>query len=70
MISMQICILLHNRQCLACKAELPNDYKFVYCCSGRDCGCQGMPIEPWSCCRICEDLAWQRNWIDYRDMWE
>lgn len=26
-----------------------------YCCSGRDCGCMGMPIHP-ALCNVCFDI--------------
>lgn len=26
-----------------------------YCCSGRDCGCMGMPVDPIVCSEECYD---------------
>ena len=27
----------------------------VGCCSGRDCGCMGLPIDPPFCCEKCQE---------------
>ena len=43
--------------CLICGKPAP-DYKPEYCCSGRDCGCQGAPSEPCVCSRECEDAVY------------
>jgi len=40
--------------CLICGEEL-KDYEPLMCCSGRDCGCMGMPIEPPICSKECWD---------------
>lgn len=40
--------------CLICGAPV-TDYKPEFCCSGRECGCQGMPIEPCVCGDKCYD---------------
>ena len=34
--------------CLVCESPLPW-YEPQYCCSGRDCGCHGAPIDPPIC---------------------
>lgn len=39
--------------CLQCKKEF--DFVAVYCCSGYECGCYGMPIDPPLCSKECED---------------
>ena len=39
--------------CLICSKPLP-DYEPTFCCSGFECGCQGMPTEPWCCSVECE----------------
>jgi hypothetical protein len=31
------------------------------CCSGRDCGCMGMPIDPIICSEECYNKLIQRN---------
>ena len=73
-------ILLRHKLCMACKKKLPDDYIIKYCCSGYQCGCYGLPIDPWACCKICEDIASENNWnfgnsdwpeysFDYRYMW-
>lgn len=35
-------------KCVCCGADVP-DYEPEYCCSGKDCGCGGGPIEPPLC---------------------
>ena len=40
--------------CVVCGKEVP-DYEPVYCCNGRDCGCNGLPVEPCLCSKECED---------------
>lgn len=44
---------LTKQNCISCDAEfLGNESDF--CCSGSDCGCQGLPIEP-PLCEKCEE---------------
>jgi len=38
-----------------CGKEAPDDYEPPTCCSGYECGCMGMPIEPY----ICSDKCWE-----------
>lgn len=38
--------------CLICGKPVI-DYIPKYCCSGKDCGCQGQPIEPCVCSKEC-----------------
>jgi len=41
--------------CQICKCE--TDVEAVYCCSGRDCGCQGQPINEESIlCPQCREV--------------
>lgn len=40
--------------CMICGGEL--GYEPQMCCSGRDCGCMGMPVDP----PICSDECWAR----------
>lgn len=40
--------------CLVCGKPVPG-YKPKYCCSGRECGCYGEPIEPCVCSSKCWD---------------
>lgn len=40
--------------CMICSKEMP-DYEPMYCCSGRECGCMGLPIEPPICSIECWD---------------
>ena len=40
--------------CEECGTPMP-DYVPELCCSGRDCGCKGLPIEPCIC-----DKCWDR----------
>ena len=41
--------------CMICNKELP-DYEPQMCCSGQDCTCQGLPIEPPICSNECWDI--------------
>ena len=56
--------------CLACKRPLPEGYEFFTCCNGYMCGCRGLPVEPWVCSAVCDRLAWEYNWHEYRHMWQ
>lgn len=35
-------------KCVICGTYV-KDYEPEYCCSGRECGCMGLPIEPCIC---------------------
>ncbi len=35
-------------KCIICGINV-KDYKPEYCCDGKECGCQGLPIEPPLC---------------------
>ena len=35
-------------KCIICGKKILN-YKPEYCCNDRECGCQGLPIEPPLC---------------------
>ena len=39
--------------CLICGKPV-HDYEPEFCCSGRDCGCMGAPMEPCTCSVECE----------------
>lgn len=39
-----------NGTCAICGTPI----HIAFCCSGRDCGCMGMPIEPPVCSQVCE----------------
>ena len=41
--------------CMMCGKDMP-DYEPKMCCSGRECGCMGMPTNP----PICSDECWDR----------
>ena len=41
-------------ECFCCGKPMPDDYEPEYCCSGVECGCMGMPIEPPFCSAQCE----------------
>lgn len=45
--------------CIICGKPVPN-YEPVMCCSGRDCGCLGLPDEPPFCSKECEDKIYGR----------
>lgn len=52
--------LLVMCSCMVCGTEfLGEEPKF--CCSGRECGCMGMPIEPIACSQSCYDKLMNRN---------
>lgn len=40
--------------CEICGKPVPG-YEPEYCCSGRECGCYGLPIEPCICSNACWD---------------
>jgi len=39
-------------KCIICAKDVP-DYNPKYCCSGEECSCRGLPIEPPICSDIC-----------------
>ncbi len=41
-----------DEQCIICGKEVP-DYEPEMCCSGNECGCLGVPIEPCLCSVRC-----------------
>ena len=43
--------------CLICGKPVP-DYEPQMCCSGRECGCMGQPIEPCVCSIECEQAIY------------
>lgn len=43
------------KPCIACGKNVP-EYKEERCCSGKDCACFGLPIEPCLC-----DECWKRR---------
>jgi len=56
--------------CYCCGKNLTDEEQKIYwntaerCCSGRDCGCQGMPLSPPQCFKCSfESLysAWERE---------
>jgi hypothetical protein len=47
--------------CMVCGEEFEGEEP-VTCCSGRDCGCMGLPIEPIVCSNECYDnLPFNKN---------
>jgi len=44
--------------CLICGKPVP-DYEPDYCCSGFECACNGMPIEPCCCSQECERAVFE-----------
>lgn len=63
-------ILIKNRLCVLCKGPLPKDYEFDYCCDGYGCGCNGLPVGPWTCCKTCKELSWlEYPYWEYYHMW-
>jgi predicted nucleic acid-binding Zn ribbon protein len=61
-------ITLRHKLCLICKRPLPEDYEFSYCCNGRECGCYGLPPEPWLCSKTCGEILYHRM-DQYKRMW-
>lgn len=43
-----------KQYCEVCDKEFL-DTPPVFCCSGRDCGCMGLPIDPVVCSKVCYD---------------
>lgn len=41
--------------CMVCSKEFQGEEPRM-CCSGRDCGCMGLPIEPIVCSDECYDI--------------
>lgn len=41
--------------CMICDTTLSDDYEPGMCCSGYECGCQGMPTNPPICSQVCWD---------------
>lgn len=44
--------------CLICGKPVP-EYVPKYCCSGIDCGCQGLPLDPCVCSLRCADALFK-----------
>ncbi|MDF2563749.1 MAG: hypothetical protein K0Q53_144 [Massilibacillus sp.] len=55
-------------KCVACGCEIKveDDYEPEYCCSGKDCGCMGRPINP-EFCNECEIKIFGEQAIKERD---
>ncbi|MES2395650.1 MAG: hypothetical protein V4549_06590 [Bacteroidota bacterium] len=45
---------MSENYCMACGVGYIGDEPKM-CCSGRECGCMGMPIEPLVCSKECSD---------------
>lgn len=50
---------LIKQVCISCEAEFLGREPDL-CCSGSDCGCRGLPIEP-PLCEKCEDKFFGSN---------
>ena len=48
-------------KCANCGKQAPEDYEPPMCCSGYECGCMGLPIEPYVCSDKCWDILMQQN---------
>ena len=44
-------------KCVVCGKEVKG-YEAQFCCSGRECGCRGLPIEPPLCSKECGRKAY------------
>lgn len=49
-----------KEQCIICD----NEIEITMCCSGRECGCMGLPTEPPVCSKKCYDQAFNKKPID------
>ena len=49
-------------KCIVCGKDVIG-YEPEYCCSGRDCGCRGLPLEPPLCGKECSEKIY-RNMRD------
>jgi hypothetical protein len=47
-------------RCMVCGEEFKGEEPKM-CCSGRDCGCMGMPIDPICCSEECYNKLPFRN---------
>lgn len=45
--------MTYTYHCLICHKPVP-DYEPEYCCSGKECGCLGLPIYPCVCSPECD----------------
>ena len=43
-------------ECEVCGERVP-DYRPEYCCNGRDCACQGRPIEQCICDECLDEIS-------------
>lgn len=49
---------MKTEPCLICKKPVP-DFVPQYCCSGMNCGCGGLPVNPCICSDECEDALYK-----------
>lgn len=40
------------------EVEIPEP---IGCCSGRECGCMGLPIDPPFCCEKCQEEYYSKK---------
>ena len=52
--------------CLICEKPV-DDYEPKMCCSGFECGCMGLPIEPCVCSIACSDALFKYIGMEYED---
>jgi hypothetical protein len=45
---------LFDLNCIVCGKEFKGEEPQM-CCSGKDCGCMGIPIDPVVCSKVCYD---------------
>ncbi len=46
------------------KVEIPEPQT---CCSGRECGCMGLPIDPPFCSKKCQEEYYTKQELDEQD---
>ena len=53
--------------CMGCDEQFEGEEPKM-CCSGRDCGCMGLPIEPIICSKECYDKVLNRYKINHTEV--
>lgn len=52
--------------CLICRKPVP-DYVPEMCCNGQECGCMGLPINPCTCSKECDEALFNNSCISYEE---
>ena len=51
---------MEQYSCIICGKSMP-DFEPQMCCSGFDCGCRGLPVEPPICSEECFNKLGESN---------